>query len=111
MENRIRTYLFDILNSIDEIESFFDGRPMNLMTYQADKKTKRAVERNIEIIGEAVNRILKENPNFPLENAKNIIGTRNRIIHSYDNVADEMIWSIVVKSLPRLKEEVTNFLK
>lgn len=111
MENRIRTYLFDILNSIDEIESFFEGVPMNFLAYQSDKKTKRAVERNIEIIGEAVNRILKENPNFPLDNARNIIGTRNRIIHSYDNVADEMIWSIVVKSLPKLKEEVTNLLK
>ncbi|MEN9348351.1 MAG: hypothetical protein RLZZ77_1862 [Bacteroidota bacterium] len=110
MENRIRTYLFDILNSIEEIESFFDGLPLDYVAFQADKKTKRAVERNIEIIGEAVNRILKENPSFPLENARNIIGTRNRIIHSYDNVADEMIWSIVVKSLPKLKEEVKNML-
>ena len=45
-------------------------------------KTKKAVERNIEIIGEAVNRILKTDDNFPLDEAKNIIGTRNRIIHS-----------------------------
>jgi uncharacterized protein with HEPN domain len=60
MDNKINTWLYDILNSIDEIESFFEDKPMNFLEYQKDIKTKRAVERNIEIIGEAVNRILKE---------------------------------------------------
>ena len=78
--------------------------------YQNDIKTKRAVERNIEIIGEAVNRILKEEPNYQIENARSIVGTRNRIIHSYDNIADDMIWSIIINSLPKLKVEVMNKL-
>lgn len=65
---------------------------MNFLEYQKDIKTKRAVERNIEIIGEAVNRILKEKPDFTIENSRNIIGTRNRIIHSYDTLADDMNW-------------------
>jgi uncharacterized protein with HEPN domain len=83
---------------------------MNFLEYQKDIKTKRAVERNIEIIGEAVNRILKEKPSFQIENSRNIVGTRNRIIHSYDNIADDMIWSILINSLPKLKVEIKRLL-
>ena len=110
MDNKINTWLYDILNSIDEIESFFEGKTMNFLEYQKDVKTKRAVERNIEIIGEAVNRILKEKPDFKIENSRNIVGTRNRIIHSYDNIADDMIWSILINSLPKLKVEIKTIL-
>ena len=83
---------------------------MNFLEYQKDIKTKRAVERNIENIGEAVNRILKEKPDFKIENSRNIVGTRNRIIHSYDNIADDMIWSILINSLPKLKVEIKTLL-
>jgi len=111
MDNKINTWLYDILNSIDEIESFFEDKPKNFLEYQNDIKTKRAVERNIEIIGEAVNRILKEKPDFKIENSRNIVGTRNRIIHSYDNIADDMIWSILINSLPKLKLEIKSLLE
>jgi uncharacterized protein with HEPN domain len=110
MDNKINTWLYDILKSIEEIESYFENKPMNFLEYQEDIKTKRAVERNIEIIGEAVNRILKEKPDFKIENSRNIVGTRNRIIHSYDNIADDLIWSIVVNSLPKLKNEIKTFI-
>jgi uncharacterized protein with HEPN domain len=83
---------------------------MNFIEYQKDIKTKRAIERNIEIIGEAVNRILKERSDVKIENSRNIVGTRNRIIHSYDTIADDMIWSILVNSLPKLKNEIKNLL-
>jgi uncharacterized protein with HEPN domain len=74
-------------------------------------KTKRAIERNIEIIGEAVNRMIKKNKDFKIENAQQIIGTRNRIIHGYDKASDELIWSIVINHLPKLKAEVIDFLE
>jgi uncharacterized protein with HEPN domain len=61
MENNVKTWLYDILNSINEIESFFDEESKVFRIYQSDLRTKRAVERNIEIIGEAMSRILKEN--------------------------------------------------
>jgi len=67
---------------------------------------RRAIERNLEIIGEATNRILKVNPDFEIKNAKRIIGLRNQIIHSYDNISDENIWSIVIIHIPNLKNEV-----
>ena len=111
MDNRIKTWLYDILRSIEEIEAFYDNKPKIFEEYVADIKTKRAVERNLEIIGEAVNRIIKAEPDFKIENAKKIIGTRNRIIHGYDRISDEMIWSIVINHLPKLKEEIAKYLK
>jgi len=54
-----------------------------------------------------MNRVLKLDPKFPIDNAKNIIGTRNRIIHSYDNISDDVIWTIVIRELPLLKNKLT----
>jgi uncharacterized protein with HEPN domain len=71
---------------------------------------QKAVERNIEIIGEAVNRILKKDEDFQLSNSRKIVDNRNRIIHGYDSVSDEMIWSIVIRHLPVLKTEVEALL-
>ena len=111
MDNEISTWLYDILQAISEIESFFIDKPKIFTDYLSDLKTKRAVERNIEIIGEAVNRILKRDKHFKLDNAQQIIGTRNRIVHGYDKISDDLIWSIVINNLPKLKEEVSNLLK
>jgi len=69
-------------------------------------KTKRAVERNIVIIGEATNRILNKDSSLQLSNSRKIIAARNRIIHGYDTVSDEVIWGIVINHLPTLKQEV-----
>lgn len=110
MNPEIKTWLFDILQSIEEIESYYSDRPKIFAEYQNDIRTKRAIERNIEIIGEAVNRILKKDKNFEINNAQQIIGTRNRIIHGYDRISDDMVWSIVISHLPKLKTEVEGFL-
>lgn len=67
---------------------------------------KRAIERDLEIIGEAMNRILKESPDFKVENARRIVGLRNQIIHGYDTVSDENLWGIILIHLPKLKEEI-----
>ena len=106
MDNEVKSWLYDILNAIDEIESFFADRPKSYDEYKKDLRTKRAVERNIEIIGEATNRILKTNSNIEISNSRKIVETRNRIIHGYDSVSDEMIWAIVVRHLPMLKTEI-----
>jgi uncharacterized protein with HEPN domain len=110
MDNEIKTWLYDILQSISEIESYYDDKPRIFEKYVSDTKTKRAIERNLEIIGEAVNRILKKDKNFKLENAQKIVGTRNRIIHGYDKISDDLVWSIVINHLPRLKKEVKSYL-
>lgn len=111
MDNEVKTWLYDILQSINEIDGYYTDKPRKFAEYLSDLKTKRAIERNIEIIGEAVNRILKKDKHFNLENAQKVIGTRNRIAHGYDKISDDLIWSIVINNLPKLKEEVQNLLK
>ena len=80
--------------------------PMLFANYQTDLRTKRAVERNIEIIGEAMNRIIKKNNAIQITNSRKLVDVRNRIIHGYDSVSDEVIWGIVVKHLPVLRKEI-----
>lgn len=106
MDNEIVKWLHDILQAIDEIESFYVDKPRVFQEFVNDIKTKRAIERDLEIIGAAVSRILKKDSSFEILNAKNIIGTRNRIIHGYDSVSDDMIWSIVIKHIPKLRSEI-----
>lgn len=84
---------------------------MDFNHYRNNTILKRAVERDLEIIGEAVNRILKNDPNFPIKNAKRIVGLRNQIIHAYDNISDENIWAIIIKHIPLLKKEVEDIIK
>jgi len=106
MDNNIKTWLFDILSSINEIESYFVDTPKMFEIYQNDLRTKRAVERNIEIIGEAMNRILKEKSEIEISQARKIVDVRNRIIHGYDSVSDDVIWGIVIRNLPVLQKEI-----
>lgn len=106
MDDTIKTWLYDILNSTNEIESYFVDTPKLFEIYQNDLKTKRAVERNIEIIGEAMGRILKEDNQIQISNSRKIVDVRNRIIHGYDSVSDDVIWGIVIKNLPVLQKEV-----
>ncbi|WP_213195650.1 HepT-like ribonuclease domain-containing protein [Cloacibacterium caeni] len=110
MDKEIQVWLFDILNSILEIESFVDFEETNFQDYSSDVKTKRAVERNLEIIGEAVNRISKKDENLEITDKRKIISVRNRIIHGYDQISDELIWSIITQYLPVLEKEVKQYL-
>lgn len=109
MEVEIKAWAYDILSAIHEIELFLEDVP-GFEVYQSDLKTRRAVERNLEIVGEAMNRIWKGNTTVTFKDARKIVETRNRIIHGYDSVSDEIIWSIITTNLPTLKAEVEQFL-
>jgi uncharacterized protein with HEPN domain len=110
MEDEIKTWLSDIKRAIIEINDFLPDKK-SFFQFQKDLKTKRAIERNVEIIGEAANRIFKKQPDIKITDIKKIIVTRNRIIHGYDSVSDDIIWSIVVKNLPTLEKEVDDLLQ
>ena len=110
MEDEIKAWLADINQAIEEIQSFLPEKK-DFFEFQKDLKTQRAIERNIEIIGEAVRRIIKLSPEFPINNARKIVDTRNRIIHGYDSVSKEIIWGIVVRDLPSLEIEIKRLLK
>jgi len=103
-------FLYDIKLAIDDIESYFATETRTFDNYTKNSLLKRAIERNLEIIGEAINRILKDDPSFPIENAKKIIGLRNQIIHGYDSVSDENIWGIIMIHLPKLKSEINSLI-
>ena len=106
MDNKLNAWLEDISRSIDEIFDFLPEK-RDFSEFQKDLKTKKAVERNLEIIGEAVNRISNyKNSEIIIQNAKQIIGTRNRIAHEYDTISDEVIWTIIIRELPKLKQEI-----
>jgi len=110
MDLEIKTWLQDIDRSIEEIYSFLPPK-RNFFEFQNDLKTKKAVERNLEIIGEALNRVLKERPDIKISDSRKIVDTRNRIIHGYDSVTEDVIWLIVIKYLPILKMEVQQLLR
>ena len=110
MDNDIKAWLYDIFNAIMEIESFFNNEPKEFAKYQNDLRTKRAVERNIEIIGEALSRILKRDETIIITNSRKIVDTRNRIIHGYDSVSDDVIWGIVIRHIPILEIELRALL-
>jgi uncharacterized protein with HEPN domain len=109
MEIEVKAWLKDIEQAIVEINSFIPDKK-NFTTFQADIKTRRAVERNIEIIGEAIGRILKIHPDIQINHTRKIVDTRNRIVHGYDSVSAEILWGIVIKNLPDLEKEVKSLL-
>lgn len=113
MDERILKWLYDIKIAIDEIESFFQDQEKDFNTYRKNLMLKRAIERDLEIIGEAMNRIIKKDSSFEnkISNAKAIIGLRNQVIHIYDNISDENVWSVIINHLPKLKAEVNKLIK
>jgi len=110
MKHEIYVWLEDVRKSIEEIYEFLP-EPLNYQKFEKDLKTRKAVERNIEIIGEALNRILKVNPDISISDSRKIVDTRNRIIHGYDTITPDILWLIVQRSLPVLREEINELLK
>ena len=109
MQLEIKTWAYDISKAIEEIETFIADIP-DFAAYQKDIKTKRAIERNLEIIGEAMNRMLNVDSTLYFTDARKIVDTRNRIIHGYDTVSDEVVWSIVTTNIKTLQAEINQFL-
>lgn len=109
MKREIKKYLFDIKVSIDSINDYL-GSERNFFEYQKNKLLRRGVEREIEIIGEAMSRILKIDPTINIPNARQVVDTRNWVIHGYDKVDDVVIWGIVSKNLPELEKEIDQYL-
>ena len=99
MKSEIYTWLEDIDRSINEIYEFLPEK-RDFFEFEKDLKTRKAVERNLEIIGEALNRILQLDPDIEITDSRKIVDTRNRIIHGYDSVTADVLWMIINKPLP-----------
>ncbi len=110
MDDLTKKHLQDILTAIQEIENFFGDKPKLFEDFYNNLCLRRAIERNIEIIGEAMNRILKMDRNIAITNSRKIVDARNYIIHGYDSLSADILWSMVINHLPKLKDEVTALL-
>lgn len=110
MKDEIRKNLIDILQAAEEIQDFVNGMDFN--TYKNTPVTKRAVERDFEIIGEALNRIRNIDDEIleRISECHRIIGFRNILIHGYDIVDEAIVWQAVTKHLPILLREIKELL-
>src|SRR5215212_5543052 len=105
MTQEEKKLLADIEKSVLNIDVHLEGR--RIFEEFAESITKRrAAERELEIIGEATNNLLKLNAELSLSSARKIVNLRNRVIHAYDEVDETIIWKVIVKDLPVLLQEV-----
>src|SRR5258708_1721017 len=103
-------HLRDVLEAIEKINQFIGD--MDLSAYEADEKTKAAVERKVQILTEAIVRLDDECPGeYPEIDKKGYRGMGNILRHSYHRVNDEMVWSTVKEDLPDLKDLAENILR
>jgi uncharacterized protein with HEPN domain len=109
MQLEIKKYLFDIQISIESINEFI-GEKKDFNHYKANKMLRRSVEREFEIIGEAASKLLKFDSKLPISNARKIVDLRNWVIHGYDRIDDAIIWGVIIKDLPILKNQVLDLL-
>jgi len=101
-----KLYLNDIIEAIEKIEKYTSG--FNLETFREDIKTVDAVMRNFSIIGEAINNLPPElkttHPEIPWAD---INGMRNKIIHEYFGVDENILWDTSKENLPELKKQIS----
>lgn len=106
MQPKLLKYILDIESVIEEIETIKQKTQGDFNKFFDDIILQRAIERDLEIIGEAMRKILEIDPNIQITAAKNIIGLRNIISHAYDSVEPEMLWGIIQKNIPVLADEI-----
>lgn len=109
MQREVLKYLIDIEEAIESINSYLENR-RDFNFYKSNKLLRRGIERELEIIGEAINRILKIDNNIDISDARRIVDLRNWVIHGYDKVDDLIIWGIISKDMPKLKERINKLL-
>jgi uncharacterized protein with HEPN domain len=105
MRKKILKWLLDVQVSAEAIQRYLGEEP-KFEDFLSDRMMRKAVEREFEIIGEAVNRILRQEPDIAISNARKIVDFRNHISHVYDNVSEEIMWGIIINYLPELHREV-----
>lgn len=106
MDEQVKKFIEDILTAITEIEIATAQRGKEYQIFTSDFVFRKFVERNIEIMGEAMNRILKIQPDIKVTSARKIVDTRNYVIHAYDSLKPDILWAIVVNHIPKLRQEL-----
>lgn len=109
MQREARQYLFDIKESIDSIWEYL-GDKYDFNIYLNNKLLRRGVERELGIIGEAISKLIKLDNKINISNSRRIIDLRNWVIHGYDKVDDVIIWGIITRDIPILKNEIEKLI-
>ncbi|MBT3243667.1 MAG: DUF86 domain-containing protein [Bacteroidetes bacterium] len=109
MSNEILKYLHDVREAAESIQNYL-GDISDLNIYKSNKMLRRAIEREFEIIGEAMSRINKIDPNIQITSKRQITNMRNRVIHGYDKIDDEIVWGTIVRHIPILLEELKTLM-
>jgi uncharacterized protein with HEPN domain len=106
MQLEVRKYLFDIEQAAALLLQFVAGKTLD--DYLKDRLLQSGVERQFEIIGEAINRLAKLDPNVAkrITDHQKIISFRNILIHGYADIDGQLVWDIVETRLPILHKEI-----
>ena len=113
MDSYVRDLLSDIVRSIDEINEFSAGLTIeDFKQYLSNKMMRRAIERDLIIIGETMHDIVKVDHTrvMRIKNSRRVVELRNDVVHSYDDLANEKIWQFIWTELPYLRKEVSHIL-
>lgn len=110
MTDSVKKRLLDAFRACEAIHRFVDG--LTFQEYERDLKCRSAVERQLEIIGEALGQAVKEDERVEksIPEIPRIVALRNRVIHGYDSVDDEIVWDIVQNKVPMLRTELRKHL-
>ncbi len=110
MQLEAKKYLEDIRQATARIREFVGDKTWD--DYETDALLRSAVERQFEIIGEALNQLSRTEPavSSKISNYRRIVAFRNILIHGYAAIDDRVVWDVVQKDLPVLEQEVQSLL-
>lgn len=111
MEDELLKHLYDVKESATAIFRFVDGK--TFADYLQDELLRSGVERKFEIIGEALNRIRRGDPDMlnQIREHRSIVSFRNILVHGYDSIDNSVVWGIIEESLEVLLEDVIKLLE
>lgn len=104
--NELLKLILDAESVISEIEQVIEISSKDYRKFSGNFLALRTAERNLQIIGEAIKKILLIDPNLKISSSRDIIGLRNMLAHAYDAIDPTTIWKIIIKDIPVLKEEI-----
>ena len=106
MKDETLAHLHDILRAADALKEFVGGRTLN--DYASDEQLRSAVERKFEIMGEALNRVRRDDPAllFQIRHYRDIASFRNILLHGYDTIDDRIVWGVIEEDLDHLIQDV-----
>jgi uncharacterized protein with HEPN domain len=105
-----RSFLWDVREAADAIKEFAQGR--TFQDYTSDRMLRSAIERQFEIIGEALSQLAKTDPALAgrIPEFRRVVGFRNLLIHGYDRIDDAAVWRAIQISLPPLRSQAAALL-